>query len=106
MIMIGENSRLMQRYEVLERTAMRYSAGWAMVTSSWDIKVTLGRHMWQDAQRADRLRCRLKELRSGPLANDNNSGLDKVVNYAASAENISEYIAGMYKVVKADLLEA
>ena len=106
MIMIGENSRLMQRYEVLERTAMRYSAGWAMVTSSWDIKVTLGRHIWQDAQRADRLRCRLKELRSGPLANDNNSGLDKVVNYAASAENISEYIAGMYKVVKADLLEA
>ena len=106
MILIGENSRLMQRYELLERSAMRYSAGWAMVTSSWDIKVTLGRHMWQDAQRADRLRNRLKELRSGPLSNDNNSGLDKVVNYAASAENISEYIAGMYKVVKANLLEA
>lgn len=106
MILIGENSRLLQRYEVLERSAMRYSAGWAMVTSSWDIKVTLGRHMWQDAQRADRLRRRLKELRSGPLSNDNNSGLDKVVDYAARAENISEYIAGMYRGVKASLLEA
>ena len=105
MILIGENTRLMQRYEVLERSAMRFSAGWAMVTSSWDIKVTLGRHMWQDAQRADGLRRRLKELRSGPLANDNNSGLDRVVDYAARAENIAEYIAGMYKVVKASLLE-
>ncbi len=106
MILIGENTRLMQRYEVLERSAMRFSAGWAMVTSSWDIKVTLGRHIWQDAQRADRLRRRLKELRSGPLADDNNSGLDKVADYAARAVSTSEYITGMYKVVKSSLLEA
>ena len=106
MLGVGENTRLLQRYEVLERTMMRFNAGWAMATHAWDVKVMLGRHMWQDAERADRLRTRLKELRSGPLDLDNQSGLEEVVNYAARANHTAEYIAGMYGVIKAALLDA
>lgn len=106
MLSLGENARLLQRYEVLERACLRVSAGWAMATSAWEVKVTLGRPMWQDAQRADRVRTRLKELRSGPLADDNQVGLAEVVDYAARATHSAEYIAGMYGVVKVALLEA
>jgi hypothetical protein len=106
MLGIGENTRLLQRYELLERAGMRFSAGWAMAATAWDAKVMLGRHMWQDAQRADRLRRRLKELRSGPLSADNRAGLSEVVDYTARAMHTAEYIAGMYGVVKAALLTA
>jgi len=106
MLGIGENTRLLQRYEVIERACLRVTAGWAMATSAWEIKVMLGRHMWQEAQRADRLRTRLKELRSGPLAHDNRTGLAEVVDYAARATHGAEYITGMYGVVKQALLQA
>lgn len=101
---MGETIRLLQRYEQIERVLMRIGAGWAMATTNWNVKVTLGRHIWQDAQRAQRWRLRLKELRSGPLGPDNNTGLTEVADYAARANHTAEYIAGMYGVLKSDLL--
>lgn len=106
MLGVGENARLLQRYEIIERACARFSAGWAMASSAWNAKVALGRHMWQDTQRADRTRRRLKELRSGRLAADNASGLAEVVDYAARASSTAEYIAGMYGVLKRELLDA
>ncbi len=106
MLGIGENTRLLQRYEILERASMHFIAGWAMKSHDWDTKVTLGRHMWQDAQGTDRLRRRLKELRSGALGVDNQTGLQEVVDYAARANDIGEFITGLYTVIKPALLDA
>ena len=66
-----------------------------MAATNWEVKVTLARHLRQDAQRAQRWRVRLKELRSGPLSRDNNTGLAEVVDYASRAHHMGEYIAGM-----------
>ncbi len=106
MLGVGENARLLQRYEIIERACARFAAGWAMRSTAWDAKIAFGRHLWQDTQRADRARRRLKELRSGRLAADNASGLAEVVDYAARATHTAEYIVGMYLVLKRELLDA
>jgi len=106
MLSMRENIRLIQRYEVLERALMRLDAGWAMHADLWDAKVALAQHMWENAQRVDRLRDRLKELMAGALDPDNETGLDRLADFAARAHNLSEYISGTYDVLKRQLLEA
>ena len=67
--MSGRNTRLLQRYEVIEWACLRVTAGWAMATTAGDVKVMLGLlpHVAGRPERRSAARP-AQELRSGPLA--------------------------------------
>ena len=62
-ISLDQNAQRLVRYAFLEQAAMRTLAGWLPGVPEWDVKNELGLHIWEDADSAERLRGRLRELR-------------------------------------------
>jgi hypothetical protein len=64
---VDANSKVLQRYRFIHERLMFVSAAQLPSRHNWDLKVTLGRHIYEDAEAADQLRSRVSHLRT-PLA--------------------------------------
>lgn len=105
-ITIEENVERLKRYAWLERAAMRTLAGWLPGAPEWDAKNAFGLHVWESADAADTLRARLRELRNHQPERGISPALEQLARDLDAAQNTAEVIAGVYLVVKKQLLAA
>lgn len=105
-IPIEENVERLKRFAWLERAAMRTLAGWLPGVPEWDVKNAFGLHVWESADAANTLRARLRELRNHQPERGISPALEQLARELDYAQNTAEVAAGVYLVVKQQLLEA
>jgi uncharacterized ferritin-like protein (DUF455 family) len=73
-----------------------------------EIKLMIGRHLWEDAEHCDALRKRIPELRGhlNRIEKELEGSLGRFLDEALKAQNTVELLAGIYGVVKPALLAA
>jgi len=84
---------------------MRTLAGWLPGVPDWDVKNEIGLHIWEDADACERLRGRLREMRSQHPEKGIPDGLHHLARELECASNSRELIVTVYLVVKKALLE-
>src|SRR4051794_1883447 len=60
---VREAGRRVVRYQMVSFQIMRLLAGWMAKIPEYELKLEIGRHVWQDAQAAESLKQRTSELR-------------------------------------------
>jgi hypothetical protein len=105
---VKEASRWLLRLAAVERQLLHLQAGHLQGIPEWDVKAMVARHLWEDAEHADQLFTRIDQLRAhaehhvhalrGPL------GL--LLEEALRARGTTEYLVGVYRVLKPALVAA
>lgn len=105
---VEQASALQRRLYRTIRETMRAMAGRICGVASWEAKKLLARHIWLDAEHADALRQRVLELRFPRVDVDLNvdKSLIAVLAKLPSTNGDAEFLAGVYRVIKPDVLEA
>ncbi len=105
---VEQASALQRRLYRTIRESMRAMAGRISGVASWEAKKLLARHIWLDAEHADALRQRVLELRFPRVDVDLNvdKSLIAVLAKLPSTNSDAEFLAGIYRVIKPDVLEA
>lgn len=102
---LTQNVERLKRYAFLEQSVMRTLAGWLPGVPEWEVKNELGLHIWEDADACERLRGRLREMRT----HHPEKGISEPLRHLASeldcAGNTLELLSTVYLVVKKALLE-
>ena len=88
-----------------ERELLRTEAAWFAGVPYWDAKLTLAKHLLEDAQHAEALLKRLHELKATSAEHKQVDGLEEFVRDLASARNGDEWLHGLYGCVKPWLIE-
>ena len=105
---VEEASTLQSRLYRIIRETMRAMAGRISGIASWEAKKLLARHIWLDAEHANAIRQRVLELRF-PRVDvdlDGDKALLSVLAKLPSTNTDTEFLAGVYRVVKPALLDA
>ncbi len=105
---VEQASALQRRLYRTIRETMRAMAGRISGVTSWEAKKILARHIWLDAEHADALRQRVLELRFPRVDVDVNvdKALMAVLAKLPSTQSDAEFLAGVYRVIKPDVLSA
>ncbi|HTO04001.1 MAG TPA: hypothetical protein VL069_09885, partial [Opitutus sp.] len=82
------------------RELLRTEAAWFAGVPYWDAKLTLAKHLLEDAQHAEALLKRLHELKATSAEHKQVDGLEEFVRDLASARNGDEWLHGLYGCVK------
>ncbi|MDF2646265.1 MAG: hypothetical protein K0Q73_2070 [Paenibacillus sp.] len=105
---VDANAKILQRYRFIHERLMFISAAQLPARHNWDVKTAMGRHIYEDAEAADQLRTRVSHLRT-PLANvgqEPDPALTLLMDEILHARTDSEWLAGVYTVIKPALIEA
>ena len=91
---VAERGRLIATFRFVEVRLMEIAAAWAPTTPEMEVKVLLGRHIWDFAQHADALGKRTFELRlplqhSRPPAEPYLALLEEVAGLTGTVERLS-----------------
>lgn len=96
----------LQRLQALEIQSARLLGGWLPGVARWEVKHEIGLHLWQDAAHSKDLRTRLWELRVPNPDRGLGDDLPRLVRAFAGAEEDYEFLAGLYFILKAQLVAA
>lgn len=105
-ITIDQNIEFLKRYAFLEQAATRTLAGWLPGVPEWDVKNEIGLHIWESADACERVRARLRELRTYQPERGIPDSLQKLARELDCAQDTLELLTTVYLVVKKGLLEA
>jgi hypothetical protein len=86
-------------WQYLEKSIHRILAGWGRHQSSWDDKVALHRHVWDQAEVVRRLRERVKEFPGGKPDAQVSPELEKVSNAVLLAPSFEDALDGVYHLL-------
>lgn len=103
---VKANIEYLKRYQTLETQMARLLGGWLPGVARWEVKKQIGYHLWEDMQRSQHIRTRLWELR---ITNPDRNVAPEVkdcVQQLAVAQHDYELLAGVYLVLKTELLNA
>lgn len=105
---VEENARILHRFAYLERQLMHVMAGHLIGVPEWEVKILLGRHLYEDSEHHQLLRTRITELRKSERSVDRSpdEALTALVEELLRAQSTVELLTGIYGVVKPALLEA
>lgn len=92
-------ARLLRRYFHLHRGIMRALAGWIVAMPRYEDKYVLGYHLWEHAQHAAALLCRLKELRGGLTGPSVDPALARLAEEISDAPGPQAFVRGLYGCV-------
>src|SRR6478672_9610316 len=103
----AESARRLALFRYVEANTMRVMAGWLAKAPEWEVKIELGRQIWEDAEHANLLAERLPELRLSlnrvpPLPSALADFLDLVDRGATDAATL---LTGIHRVTKPRLVE-
>lgn len=101
-----ESAHLLRRYYYIERRLLHILVGWLPEVPQWEVKKAIGRHLWDEAEHADRLYQRLRELRGGNPKADADPRLVFLMAEALHAPGPAGLVAGLYLTIKKQLLDA
>jgi uncharacterized ferritin-like protein (DUF455 family) len=95
------------RYQVVTFHLERLLAGWLAKIPEYELKLEIGRHVWQDAQAAEALRVRTGELRV-PADADRRPpvAVQRWLDTLDEARTPLHFLVGMYRVAKPHLASA
>lgn len=103
---IKANNERLKRYQALETHAARLIGGWLPGVARWETKKQLGYHLWEDLKHSQLIRTRLWELRINTPDRDLDPAIAEAIERLAAAQHDYEAIAGIYLVLKTELLAA
>jgi uncharacterized ferritin-like protein (DUF455 family) len=104
---VPESGRRVVRYETVAFTTMRLLGGWLAKIPEYELKLEIGRHVWQDAQATEALRQRTSELRV-PTDADRRAPVEvqRFLDALDEAQTPLQFLVGIYRVTKPRLLSA
>lgn len=104
---VEKNAKVIGRYRFIHEGLMRVAAGQLPAREDWDLKVALGKHIYEDAEAANLLRKRVTELRTSPavLNREPDAALSLLMDELIQARNDLELLTGIYEVIKPALLK-
>jgi uncharacterized ferritin-like protein (DUF455 family) len=103
---VEQASALQRRLYRAVRETMRAMAGRISGVANWEAKKLLAHHIWLDAEHADAIRQRVLELRF-PRVDvdlDVDRSLIAVLGTLPSTNSDAEFLAGVYRVIKPEVL--
>lgn len=105
---VADAARWLLRMAATERQLLHVAAGHLQGLAEWDVKATVARHLWEDAEHADQLFARIDQLRahSEHYVHALRGPLGLVLEEVLRARATVEYLAGVYGVVKPALAAA
>ncbi|MFD1674424.1 DUF455 family protein [Alicyclobacillus fodiniaquatilis] len=103
---VDTNAKVLQRYRFVHDGLVRLAAGQLPARENWDLKLTLAKHIYEDAEATDELRNRIRELRSSQasLQQAPDAALSLLLEELIHAQNDLELLVGIYEVVRPALL--
>lgn len=102
----AQNKRLLNRYRFVEYELLRILAGWLPATADMDLKLVIGRLLWEDAQHVQHFYQRLREIQTPAFRTPDDPALLQLMAEAAHAPSERELLAGLCRVIKPALLRA
>src|SRR6266851_5552999 len=104
---VRESGRRVTLYQVVSFALMRLLGGWLAKIPEYELKLEIGRHVWQDAQAAESLRVRTGELRV-PADADRRPPveLQRWLDSLDQAKTPLQFLVGIYRVAKPRLVGA
>lgn len=84
----------------LERESFRLLGGWMALIPEWDVKMAIGKHIWEGAQHAERLGRRLVELRAPVRGSRVPVALPQLIRAADRSTTTLERLVAVYRVIK------
>ncbi len=103
---LATNKRLLNRYRFIEYEIMRILAGWLPATANMDLKLAMGRWLWEDAQHVQYLYQRLREVQTPAFRPPGDSALEHLLDELLQAPNERDLLAGIFRVIKPALVAA
>jgi hypothetical protein len=104
---IEKNSKVLLRYLYFHTGIMRIAAGHLPARENWDLKLGLGRLVYEEAEAANNLRKRIAELRTSPakLHQEPDAVLSLLMDELIMANNDLELLTAVYGCIKPAILE-
>jgi hypothetical protein len=102
----AHNKQLLNRYRFVEYELLRILAGWLPATGQMELKLTIGRLLWEDAQHVQHLYQRLREIQTPAFRDPGDVALTRLMAEAIHAPNERDLLAGLCRVIKPALARA
>jgi uncharacterized ferritin-like protein (DUF455 family) len=104
---VRESGRRVTRYQMVSFILMRLLGGWLAKIPEYELKLEIGRHVWQDGQAAESLRVRTGELRV-PADADRRPPVEvqRWLDRLDQAQTPLQFLVGIYRVAKPRLVGA
>ncbi|MFN8569915.1 MAG: DUF455 family protein [Kouleothrix sp.] len=102
----AQNKQLLNRYRFVEYELLRILAGWLPATGQMELKLAIGRLLWEDAQHVQHLYQRLREIQTPAFRDPHDSALKQLMAEALHAPNERDLLAGLCRVIKPALVAA
>ena len=103
---MARNKRLLNRYRFIEYEIIRILAGWLPPVATMELKLAMGRLLWEDAQHVQHLYLRLREVQTPAFRPPGDAALERLMAEAIHAPNEWEMLAGIFRVIKPALVQA
>jgi len=100
------NKQLLNRYRFIEHETMRILAGWLPAIAQMELKLAVGRFLWEDAQHVQQLYQRLREVQTPAFRPPGDEVLEHLLAEAIHAPNERDLLAGLFRVIKPALVGA
>lgn len=100
------NKRLLNRYRFIEYETLRILAGWLPATAQMELKLAMGRLLWEDAQHVQQLYQRLREVQTPAFRPPGDAALEHLMAEAIHAPTELDLLAGLFRVIKPALVAA
>jgi Protein of unknown function (DUF455) len=102
----AHNKQLLNRYRFVEYELLRILAGWLPATAQMELKLAIGRLLWEDAQHVQQLYQRLREIQTPAFRDPGDAALTRLMAEAIHAPSERDLLAGLCRVIKPALARA
>jgi hypothetical protein len=102
----AHNKLLLNRYRFIEYEMLRILAGWLPATAQMELKLAIGRLLWEDAQHVQHLYQRLREVQTPAFRDPGDAALTRLMSEAIDAPSERDMLAGLFRVIKPALARA
>jgi len=100
------NKQLLNRYRYVEYELLRILAGWLPATAQMELKLAIGRLLWEDAQHVQHLYQRLREIQTPAFRDPGDEALKRLMAEAINAPSERDLLGGLCRVIKPALTRA
>jgi hypothetical protein len=102
----AHNKLLLNRYRFVEYEMLRILTGWLPATAQMELKLAIGRLLWEDAQHVQHLYQRLREIQTPAFRDPADAALKRLMAEAINAPSERDLLAGLCRVIKPALARA
>ncbi|MGU3471146.1 hypothetical protein ACLBWT_08360 [Paenibacillus sp. D51F] len=105
---VEANARILQRLRFVHERLLFIGAAQLPARRDWDLKAAMGRHVYEDAEAADGLRDRIRQLRkpAPAVGHEPDPSLALMMEELLHAQSDCEWLAGSYGTVRKALADA